>query len=103
MAQFDVFRNPAASARRSVPYLVVLQSDLTAGGETVIVAPLARKSGAGQKAQLQADVVVEGESLVVLFSAMGAIRSRDVGPVIAALPGLRDVLMPAVDRIFLGF
>jgi toxin CcdB len=103
VAQFDVFRNPAARSRRSVPYLVVLQSDLTASGETVIVAPVARVSSAGERAQLQTDVVVEGETLVVLFSAMSAVRTRDLGSPVGSLPALRDTLMPAVDRIFLDF
>ncbi|MCZ2440670.1 MAG: CcdB family protein [Burkholderiales bacterium] len=42
MAQWDVFPNPAPSSRDSIPYLVVLQSDLLDRLPTRLVAPLSR-------------------------------------------------------------
>jgi hypothetical protein len=103
VAQFEVYANPNLASRGSVPFLISLQSDSIPGGATTIVAPLARKSDPGAASQLQRAVVVNGEPLVLLFQAIAAVRTKDLGRPIAALPEVRDYMMSALDLLFLGF
>src|SRR5438874_531903 len=103
MAQFDVYPNPTASARKSVPCVIVLQSDLAPIRGTTIVAPLARKGDPGAKAQLQRAVLVEGEPLVLLFQGISAVRSSELTQRVTSIPEIRDHMMAALDLLFLGF
>lgn len=103
MAQFEVYPNPNQSARATQPFVVVLQSDVTATRTTLIVAPLARKADPATTSGLQVPVLFAGEPFLVLFQSMAAVRSNTLDRPVGHLPQLRDTMMKAVDLLFLGF
>ena len=102
MAQFDVHENPSRASRSIAPYVVVLQSNYTQTRETVIVAPLVRKTDPGMHAKLQQAVIVNGEPLVVLFASLSAVRPQVLGEPLAVLPELKDSIAKMIDFLFLG-
>jgi hypothetical protein len=44
MRQFDVLDNPIPGARRAIPFVAILQSDLAETGRDRVVAPLAPRA-----------------------------------------------------------
>ena len=103
MPQFDAFVNPIAAARRHYPFVLVLQSDLVAGGREQIVAPLAPRKSLGEIAgRITPIVVVESAEYVVLVPALAGIRRRDLEVRVASLAGARTEVLAAVDLLFFG-
>jgi toxin CcdB len=101
--QFDVFANPIAAARRHYPFVVVLQSDLVAGGRDQIVAPLVpRKSLAAIAGRLTPIVVVKSFELVVLVPALTGVRRGDLKECVASLAQARTEVLAAIDLLFFG-
>jgi hypothetical protein len=102
MTQFDVYENPNQASRSLAPFVVVLQSDFTRTQQSVLVAPLVRKTEPGGNATLQRAVVVNGEPLVVLFASLTAIRPQTLGKAVSTVPELKDSIAKVVDLLFLG-
>ena len=103
MAQFDVFTNPIAHARRAYPLVVVLQADLAATGRDRIVAPLvARSRLPGTVGRMTPHVEIDGAAHVVLVPALTAVRAADLERPRGQLGAYRDPLVAALDYLFLG-
>lgn len=71
MAQFDVFENPNAKARKSTPLIVLLQHEASTEASTVIAAPLARKVDVPANDRIVVPVEIDGQRFVILFSVDG--------------------------------
>ena len=70
MARFDVYRHPLAKRRKSVPYLVSIQTDALDYLETRIVAPLVSEKAFGPRIPfLHPIVAFENEKVVVAVGA----------------------------------
>jgi mRNA-degrading endonuclease toxin of MazEF toxin-antitoxin module len=103
VAQFDVFENPSAKARKSTPFIVVLQSEAATGPLTVIAAPLAKRSDVPASDRIVVAVHVDGQPFVVLFQSMAAISKRLLTKPVTNLEAqLLDKLPRAIDFLFLG-
>jgi len=103
MAQFDVFANPIARARRAYPLVVVLQSDIAATGRERIVAPLVPRSKLpGTVGRMTPHVDIDGVAHVVLVPALAAVLVADLKGVRGQLARYRNELVAAVDYLFLG-
>lgn len=103
MAQFGVFENPNAKARKSTPLIVVLQNEASTGPSTVIVAPLAKKSDVPANDRIVVPVEIDGQPFVVLFQSLAAISKRLLTKPVANLDDqLLDKLPRAIDYLFLG-
>lgn len=103
MQQFDVFRTRGEAARLA-PFLVLLQSDLLSGLATVVVAPLRPESlHGGTLNRLHACVPFQGEPHVMAPEQMVSLPRTALGETVGSLIGHRDVLMSAIDFVFLGF
>jgi hypothetical protein len=100
--QFDVFDNPNSKARKTQPYVVVVQSEAATGSFTVIVAPLARKADAMADTRTVVPVLVNGEAFVVLFQALAAISRHALTKPVANAAELRERLPRAIDYV-LGY
>lgn len=102
MAQFDIFENPNRAAGRAFPYLIALQSDISTGGRTVLVAPLAKRTTSTVVDRLTIPVQFRDEDYIVVISAMVAFPKDSVGRPLGAAPDVRDALPRAIDYLFLG-
>jgi toxin CcdB len=103
MAQFDVFVNPIAAARRAYPFVVILQSDIARDARDSIVAPLVpARSLPTVVSRLTPVVVLDGSEHLVLVPALTGMRSRDLTERRASLASARGELLAAVDYLFFG-
>jgi toxin CcdB len=103
MAQFDVYVNPIPQARRAYPYVAVLQSDLAETGRDRIVAPLAPKARlTGTAGRLTPHVRVSDVDHVLLVPNLAAINAKDLRELRGHLLAHREVIVAALDYLFLG-
>lgn len=103
MRQFDVYANPLPAARHAYPYLVLLQSDVTADGRDRIVAPLAlRRSLTPVAGRLTPVVRLGTTEYVVLVHALTAIRTRDLVDAHGTLAESRAEMLAAIDYLYFG-
>lgn len=103
MRQFDVYPNPLPAARNAYPYVVLLQSDVTADGRDRIVAPLAPRRALTQVAGKLTPVVPFGTTeYVVLVHALAAMRARDLVDLRGSLAESRAALLASIDYLYFG-
>jgi toxin CcdB len=103
MAQFDVFVNPIATARRAYPYVVALQSDLAQDSRDQIVAPLVpRASMPAIAGRLTPIVQIHEVDYVALIPTLTGVRSRDLRQRHSSIAAARSDLLAAIDYLFFG-
>jgi hypothetical protein len=101
--QFDVYANPVTAARAALPYVVVMQSDLTANEVETIVAPLALSSKFPNSAgRLLPRVVFDDREFVVVVASLAALPLADLKRKVSNLAEHRGKLLDAVDLLFFG-
>jgi toxin CcdB len=104
MRQFDVLDNPIPRARRALPFVTILQSDLAETGYERVVAPLAPSAAMPRLAgRLIPIVTVRDEAYALLVPSLTAMPVADLRHEVANLAGDRDRIMAALDYLFLGF
>lgn len=103
MAQFDVYRNPAADAK-SIPYLLDVQSDLLSGIATCIVVPLFHAKNFGRPARrLNPVFEIEGQTVVMSTVELAGVLPSDLGAHVMSLGRHRDEIRDALDFAFQGY
>ena len=103
MAQFDVFVNPLASARRAYPFVVAMQSDLTISAAEQLVAPIASlEYGRSTGGRVMPAVALQGNNHIVVVPRLTTMRSRDLTEKVSSIAPARDELLAAVDYLFSG-
>jgi toxin CcdB len=101
--QFDVFANPVSAARAALPYVVVLQSDITATNAETIVAPLALRSKFPELAgRLLPRVALDDREFVVVTASLAALPLTDLKRKTGNLAAHRGELLAAVGLLFFG-
>lgn len=99
MRQFDAVPNPSKSSAQIAPYLVVLQSHLLDGLDSVIVAPAVRDA-ARLLTVFEIAVEIAGDlAIPELFAIERAPLPRPT----ASLAAHEDEIRRALDRLFTGF
>jgi toxin CcdB len=102
MPQFDVFPNPVSSSRRAYPYVVCLQSELTAGRSNQVVAPLAPRRALPNASRLAPVVRIEDDEYVALVTSLSTLPARDLSRRVANLARHREALLGAIDLVSYG-
>ena len=101
--QLDVFANPVARARRAFPYVVVLQSDISAIGPDRIVAFLAAKAHAGLTGgRLMPAVQLGGREFILLMPSITNVSEAALRGSVGNLSAFRDRIVDAIDWVFLS-
>jgi toxin CcdB len=104
MRQFDVLENPVPRARRALPFVAILQSDLAETGPERVVAPLAPMAAMPRLAgRLLPIVEVNGQDYALLVPALTALRAANLRQVVANLAEERARILAALDYLFIGF
>ncbi len=103
MAQFDVFANPFATARRAYPFVVAMQSDFTINGAEQLVAPIAPiEHGQSITRRVMPVVALRGNDHIVVVPRLTVMRSRDLIEKVSSIATARSELLAAVDYLFFG-
>lgn len=101
--QLEVFANPLARARRAFPYVVVLQSDVSAQGRERIITFLAARSQVAPVVGRVTPVVeFAGKEFIVLMPWVTSVPVSELRTRVADLSAFRDRIVDAIDWLFLG-
>jgi toxin CcdB len=99
VARFDVYRNAAGEG-----YLLDTQSDLLAGLNTRVVAPLMPVSLAPRPAErLNPVFQFDGDTVVMVTQFLAAVPLKELGRSLGSLEAFGDDISAALDMLFLGF
>lgn len=101
MAQFDVHRNATGA---HPPYLLVVQSDLLQGLDTVVVVPLIPAAMLGDRPirGLYPVFTIGGETLVMLTAQIAGVSPAVLGERVASLAACRHEIIGALDILITG-
>jgi toxin CcdB len=102
MRQFDVYRNPARSTQKAMPYLVVLQSDVVSETAMVIVAALVPALKTSKPSRLYPTFDVAGRRHMLLTPDLASIPRTALTAPITSLREKRDKIIAALDILFVG-
>lgn len=105
MAQFDVYPNPLAATRDSVPYVVDIQSGLIDPLPTRLVIPLSRVGATLPRlpANLCPAVELSGETLTLMPHLAAPVAARALRHPVSSLAHRAGELAAAMDAVLSGF
>lgn len=103
MAQFDVYLNPNAATRKSIPYLLDVQADLLDTLATRVVVPLILAEEMGLAAKhLNPQFKIKGVAVVMSTAELAGVPNRSLGDKVTTLKSKRDEIIAALDMLFTG-
>ena len=103
MAQFDVYLNPNAATRKSIPYLLDVQADLLDTLATRMVVPLILAEEMGLAAKhLNPQFKIKGAAVVMSTAELAGVANRSLGDKVASLKSKRNEIIAALDLLFTG-
>ena len=104
MARFDVYRHPLAKRRKSVPYLVSIQTDALDYLETRIVAPLVSEKAFGPRIPfLHPIVALDHETVVVATNELVALERSLLGAPVANIRESAAEIIAALDYLIAAY
>ena len=103
MAQFDVYENPNPTSRKTIPYLLDVQTDLLDSLATRVVVPLATVTTIPKPGRHLNPVFSIGETKVVMSTAeIAGVSIKRLGTKISSLNEQRNVIVAALDFLITG-
>lgn len=103
MAQFDVYENPNPASRKSIPYLVDVQSDLLDNLATRVVVPLVVKSAVKKPADRLNPAFSIGATGVIMSTAeIAGVPLKSLGKNVCSLKQHRNEIVAALDFLITG-
>ena len=103
MAQFDVYLNPNADTRDTIPFLLDIQADLLDMLSTRIVVPLVVAEEMALPAKhLNPQFKIKGVAVVMSTAELAGVPNRALGDKVTSLKNKRDEIIAALDLLFTG-
>lgn len=103
MAQYDVFANPSSSASASIPYVVVIQSDLLDALATRLTMPLAVFDAATRIPTALCPVItVKGKRLHALAHYAAPLPAKVLRRRVDNVAAQASALVSAMDAVLSG-
>ncbi len=103
MRQFDVYENPSNQSRRSIPYLVVLQSHFFEDSPTVVVAPLIFDNGSAAYTLASVRLTFNDQAFALALAELANIERLALRRATGNVREHEDAIRRALDRLFTGF
>jgi len=102
--RFDVFRNPSSASSKTIPYVLVVQSDLLDGMDTCVVLPLAKAQAARRAASERLNPVfrIDDADVVQLTQLISVVPMSALRKPVANLETQHDMIVRALDFLFSG-
>jgi toxin CcdB len=103
MARFDVYPNPDVDERASIPYWLDVQNTFLEI-ETRVVVPLhCADHFNGRVRDLNPELTVQGKTVVMNTSALGAVPGADLRSPATNLSAQQNLIQEALDTLFAGY
>lgn len=104
MARFDVHRHPLAKSRRSVPFLLSIQTDALDFLATRLVAPLVVEKAFGPRIPFLHPIVpIDGDRLVVAMNELVAVDRALLGAPVFSMRESASEIVAALDYLVSGY
>lgn len=104
MAQFDVYTNPNPETKRSIPYLLDVQTDLLNDLTTRIVVPLYSASSMGKPAKhLNPQFSIKRSTVIMSTAELAGVAVKNLGDKVCSLKEQRNEIIAALDFLITGF
>lgn len=103
MAQFDVYRNPAAEPDDGFPYVLDIQSDLLQHLNLRVVVPLVRADIVDPPLPgLNPRFLIEEDTVVMATTLVGGLPTQSLREPVANLSSHRQDIVGAIDILITG-
>jgi toxin CcdB len=103
MAQFDVFENPNPASRKTVPYLLDVQSDLLDTLTTRVVVPLVASGAMATPGRhLNPKFDVGKEKVIMSTAELAGVSVKNIGTHVCSLKQYRNEIVAALDFLITG-
>jgi toxin CcdB len=104
MAQLDVYTNPNPATKRTVPYLLDVQSDLLNNLTTRVVVPLISATAMGKTAKyLNPHFAIEETTVIMSTAELAGVTVKSLGDKVCSLKEHRNEIIAALDFLISGF
>ena len=104
MAQFDVYTNPNPETKRTIPYLLDVQTDLLGNLTTRAVIPLYSVSAMGKAAKhLNPRFSIKKNIVIMSTAELAGVTLNRLGDKVCSLQGHRNEIIAALDFLITGF
>lgn len=103
MAQFDVYENPNPASRKSIPYLLDVQTDLLDSLVTRVVIPLVLTAAMTAPAlRLNPSFCVGKTGVVMSTAEIAGVPFKKLGKKVCSLKQHRNEIVAALDFLVTG-
>jgi len=103
MAQFDVYENPNTASRKTIPFLLDVQTDLLDSLATRVVVPLATVAAIPKPGRHLNPAFSIGEVKVVMSTAeIAGVSVKSLGKKVSSLKEQRNEIVAALDFLITG-
>ena len=103
MARFDVYQNPDADERTSIPFWLDVQNTFIEV-DTRVVVPLHAAGRFHERVRdLNPELVVEGKNVIMNTSALGAVPATDLRRPVTNLSAHQILIQEALDTLLGGY
>jgi toxin CcdB len=104
MAQFDVYMNPNPDTKRTIPYLLDVQTDLLNDLSTRVVVPLISVSTMGKAAKhLNPQFSIQRTTVIMSTAELAGVTLKSLGNKVCSLKEHRNEIIAALDFLITGF
>jgi toxin CcdB len=104
VARFDVYANPDATDRKSIPFLLDVQNDFLEGLESRVVVPLWAASAFKVRLRgLNPELRVNDRAVVMDTAALGAVPLPALRRAVANVSGQQLHVLDALDTLLGGY
>ncbi|MEI6208920.1 MAG: CcdB family protein [Desulfuromonadales bacterium] len=103
MAQFDVYENPNPASRKSIPYLLDVQTDLLDNLTTRVVVPLVAPATMQTPGRHLNPAVNIGETMFLMSTAeIAGVSVKNLGKKVCSIKEYRNNIVAALDFLITG-
>ena len=104
MAQFDVYANPNPATKRTIPFLLDIQTDLLNNLATRVVIPLYKVSAMAKAAKhLNIQFSVQRVTVIMSTAELAGVEVNRLGNKVCSLKEHRNEIIAAIDFLVTGF
>lgn len=104
MAQFDVYENTNPETRKTIPYLLDVQTELLDNLATRVVVPLIAASAMGKAAKhLNPQFKIKRTAVIMSAAELAGVPVHILGDKICSIKEQRNEIIAALDFLFTGF
>jgi len=103
MAQFDVYENPNPASRKTIPFLLDVQTDLLDNLATRVIVPLVASAAMPKPGRhLNPAFSIEKTGVIMSTAEIAGVSVKDLGKKVCSIKEYRNEIVAALDFLITG-